>query len=68
MRIWRSGHDTAVLVRHGIPLSPMEGGLADFRLMPAFAENGRVLFARGTELWEPLVAQFCEREGFAALR
>jgi dienelactone hydrolase len=44
------------------------GGRADFRLLPAFADNGHMLFARGTEVWEPVVAQFLEHQGFAAGR
>ncbi|MFN4283333.1 MAG: alpha/beta hydrolase family protein [Alphaproteobacteria bacterium] len=34
------------------------GGVAEYHLLPAFAEDGHTLFARGTPLWTPLVEAF----------
>ncbi|WP_460907794.1 alpha/beta hydrolase family protein [Paraburkholderia jirisanensis] len=42
------------------------GGHADFHMLAPFAENGHTLFARGIDIWEPLVAEFLDRQGFAA--
>lgn len=40
------------------------GGDADYRLLPAFADNGHMLFARGVDIWEPIVSEFLDRRGF----
>ncbi|PPK45717.1 dienelactone hydrolase [Trinickia symbiotica] len=42
------------------------GGNADYRLLPPFEKNGHMLFAHGTDVWEPLVSEFLERQGFPA--
>ena len=44
------------------------GGHADYRLLPAFGDNGHMLFARGPDVWEPVVSEFLDRQGFAATR
>lgn len=41
------------------------GGKAEFKLMPAFGEDGHQLFARGADLWQPLVDAFLAQHGFA---
>ncbi|VWB62770.1 alpha/beta hydrolase family protein [Burkholderia lata] len=40
------------------------GGSADYRLLPPFETNGHMLFAHGIDVWEPLVSEFLERNGF----
>ncbi len=42
-----------------------EGGIADFRLLPSFGEDGHALFARrsGLPQWRPLVDDFLRRHG-----
>ena len=44
------------------------GGNADYRLLAPFADNGHMLFARGTDVWEPVVSEFLDRQGFPATR
>ncbi|MGS1029490.1 alpha/beta hydrolase family protein [Burkholderia glumae] len=40
------------------------GGKADYRLLPPFGDNGHLLFARGTGIWEPVVSAFLVQQGF----
>ncbi len=40
------------------------GGLAQTRLMPAFGEDGHSLFAKGNDLWQPIVDDFLKPLGF----
>lgn len=40
------------------------GGLATTREMPAFGEDGHQLFARGNDLWQPVVDEFLKPLGF----
>ena len=40
------------------------GGLAEFRLMPAFGKDGHDLFGGGADIWQPLVDEFLARYGF----
>lgn len=42
------------------------GGNAEYRLLPPFAKNGHTLFANGTEIWSPIVAEFLGKLGFNA--
>lgn len=42
------------------------GGNADYHLLPPFAKNGHTLFANGTEIWTPVVAEFLGKLGFNA--
>jgi len=42
------------------------GGNAEYHLLPPFAENGHTLFARGIEIWSPIVAEFLDKLGFPA--
>lgn len=44
------------------------GGTADYRLLPPFARNGHTLFARGPEIWEPIVGEFLDKLGLPAPR
>ncbi|MBN3841116.1 prolyl oligopeptidase family serine peptidase [Burkholderia sp. Ac-20349] len=44
------------------------GGNADYRLLPPFEKNGHMLFAHGVDVWEPVVSEFLERQGFPARR
>ncbi|MDL2357998.1 MAG: alpha/beta fold hydrolase [Pseudomonadota bacterium] len=41
------------------------GGTGDYAAMPAFGEDGHALFAKGFEVWRPLVDQFLSKAGFA---
>jgi dienelactone hydrolase len=42
-----------------------QGGAAlDYRLLPAFGDNGHFLFARGAEIWMPLLDEYLKRFGF----
>ena len=43
------------------------GGTAEFHLLPPFSDNGHNLFARGVDIWTPVVAQFLDKVGFPAL-
>jgi dienelactone hydrolase len=38
------------------------GGAADYRLLPAFGEDGHSFFLRGTELWSPLVEAYLKQQ------
>lgn len=40
------------------------GGQGEFMLLPGFADDGHTLFARGNDLWQPVVDQFLARHGF----
>ena len=40
------------------------GGRAQTRLMPAFGEDGHQLFARGNDLWQPIVDEFLQPLSF----
>ncbi|MBO9685849.1 alpha/beta hydrolase family protein [Roseateles chitosanitabidus] len=40
------------------------GGLAQTRELPAFGEDGHQLFARGNDIWQPLVDEFLKPLGF----
>ncbi|MFJ2988043.1 dienelactone hydrolase family protein [Collimonas sp. NPDC087041] len=42
------------------------GGQAEYKLLPPFAKNGHTLFAGGLSIWEPVVADFLDRNGFPA--
>lgn len=42
------------------------GGNAEFRLLPAFSDNGHMLFAKGIDIWSPVVAEFLGKIGFPA--
>ena len=41
-----------------------DGGKVDYRLLPAFGEDGHFLFPDGSAIWMPLVEAFLERAGF----
>lgn len=40
------------------------GGTGTFRLLPAFGDNGHLLFTRGFDIWAPLVRDFLVQQGF----
>lgn len=40
------------------------GGVAEYRLLPAFGDNGHTLFAAGNDLWQPLLDDWLQRFGF----
>ena len=40
------------------------GGQVEFRLLPAFKENGHHLFAQGCDIWMPVVEAFLAKAGF----
>jgi len=40
------------------------GGLAQTRRMPAFGEDGHQLFAKGNDIWQPIVDEFLKPLGF----
>ena len=40
------------------------GGSGTFKLLPAFADNGHLLFTRGFDIWAPLVRDFLAQQGF----
>lgn len=40
------------------------GGQAEYRLLPAFGEDGHTLFARGNDIWQPIVDDYLVRFGF----
>jgi dienelactone hydrolase len=40
------------------------GGLAQTRRMPAFGEDGHSLFAKGNDIWQPIVDDFLKPLGF----
>jgi homoserine acetyltransferase len=40
------------------------GGKAEFRLMSPFAKDGHSLFSSGIKIWEPLVSEFLDANGF----
>jgi pimeloyl-ACP methyl ester carboxylesterase len=40
------------------------GGQVEFRLLPAFRENGHQLFAQGCDIWMPIVEAFLAKAGF----
>lgn len=42
-----------------------QGGNGEFVLMPPFQQNGHLLFARGFDIWRPIVENFLKRQGFA---
>jgi dienelactone hydrolase len=42
------------------------GATVDYRLLPAFEDNGHRLFEHGCDLWMPLVDEFLQKSGFAA--
>lgn len=44
------------------------GGRAEFKLLPPFAKDGHTLFASGGKIWEPLVSEFLEANGFTKTR
>jgi dienelactone hydrolase len=41
-----------------------DGGQVDYRLLPAFGEDGHFLFPDGSAIWMPLVEAFLGRVGF----
>lgn len=41
------------------------GAKAEFKLMPAFGEDGHHLLGRGGDLWHPVVDEFLAKHGFA---
>ncbi|RDU97995.1 alpha/beta hydrolase family protein [Trinickia dinghuensis] len=41
------------------------GGNAEYKLFPPFGTNGHFLFGNGTDIWEPTVSAFLDREGFS---
>jgi len=41
------------------------GGKAEYRLLPAFRENGHTLFANGNDLWQPIVDTWLAGFGFS---
>lgn len=40
------------------------GGQASYRLLPAFGQDGHLLFARGNDIWQPVVDDYLARFGF----
>jgi len=44
------------------------GGQAEFRQFPPHGEDGHQLFARFPQAWEPVVADFLRRQGFATMK
>lgn len=40
------------------------GGSGEFKLLPAFGDNGHLLFTRGFDIWAPLVRDFLAKQGF----
>lgn len=40
------------------------GGSGTFMLLPAFGDNGHLLFTRGFDIWAPLVRDFLAKQGF----
>ena len=42
------------------------GGKAEYKLMPAFGEDGHQLLGRGGDLWHPVVDEFLAKHGFIA--
>lgn len=40
------------------------GGNGEFRLLPAFGDNGHRLFTQGFDMWAPLVLDFLAQQGF----
>ncbi|MFZ6774037.1 alpha/beta hydrolase family protein [Undibacterium sp. SXout7W] len=40
------------------------GGKADYKLLPPFAKDGHSLFASGMKIWQPLVSEFLDANGF----
>lgn len=40
------------------------GGNAEYRLVPAFGNDGHALFVRGSKIWQPVVAEFLKSVGF----
>jgi len=40
------------------------GGRAEFKLLPAFGKDGHTLFTGGSKIWEPLVSEFLDANGF----
>ena len=41
------------------------GGKAEYKLMPAFGDDGHQLLGRGADLWHPVVDEFLAKHGFA---
>jgi dienelactone hydrolase len=41
------------------------GGNGEYLLLPAFGDNGHRLFARGFEIWAPIVQRFLAERGFS---
>lgn len=39
-----------------------QGGKGEFRLLPAFGDNGHRLFSRGFDIWSPIVRNFLETQ------
>jgi dienelactone hydrolase len=42
------------------------GGQVEYRLLPPFRDNGHELFAKGSDIWMPLVDAYLDRIGFTA--
>ena len=42
------------------------GGKAEYKLMPAFGDDGHQLLGRGGDLWHPVVDEFLAKHGFIA--
>lgn len=40
------------------------GGKAEFRMLPAFGNDGHLLFVNGARIWQPVVAAFLRSVGF----
>ena len=40
------------------------GGRAEFRLLPPFGEDGHEIFAKGSDVWQPIVEAFLVSQGF----
>lgn len=40
------------------------GGSGEFMLLPAFGDNGHLMFTRGFDIWAPLVRDFLAKQGF----
>lgn len=40
------------------------GGSVDFRLLPAIGDDGHRLFVAANDVWQPLVDEFLDRQGF----
>lgn len=45
-----------------------QGGVGEFMMLPAFGDNGHLLFTRGFKIWRPIVGKFLDQLGFNETR